>query len=171
MGHLLGSKGGSLFPLKLITNRIRANHRPSEWTQEAQSILLPPYLIKDMKWILMWCWTAVSRLCCSSDGNEKINPSYKETKQTGRDAVPWELWMVLPGNTRTVLASHLSHSNHMIITNYFISYAQMLRFDFLQAAQSMLEKWMAQVQPADNSLGMVVFYIAGWHSQHVCMCL
>lgn len=42
MGHLWGAKKKTLFPLKLITNHIRPNHPPSEWTQEAQSILLPP---------------------------------------------------------------------------------------------------------------------------------
>lgn len=42
MGHLWGAKEETLLPFKLITNHIRPNHPPSEWTQEAQSILLPP---------------------------------------------------------------------------------------------------------------------------------
>lgn len=88
MGHLWVAKEETLSPLKLITDRIRVNHRPSERTQEAQNILLPRYLIKDMKWILMGYWTAVSRLCCISDSAVKINQSCKGTKQTGQDTVP-----------------------------------------------------------------------------------
>lgn len=53
MGHLGVAKEETLVPLKLITDQIRTNHRPSERVQEAQSILLPHYLIKDMKWIFM----------------------------------------------------------------------------------------------------------------------
>ena len=81
----MGRKGGN----SLSANCIRVNHRAGEVS--AGSILLPRRLIKDMKWILMSCWTGGGQQVCAAAPTVKINPSYKGTKLSGQDGVPWRL--------------------------------------------------------------------------------
>ena len=70
----------TLFPPKLITNGIKANHRPKSEHRQRRGSCCLPYLIKHMKWILMGYWTAVSSLCRSFNSTVK-NQSIIKTQQ------------------------------------------------------------------------------------------
>lgn len=55
---------------------------------------------------------------CAAATTVKINPSYKGTKLSGQDAIPWRLWIMLQENIQTVITFNNNYMRILMFGKY-----------------------------------------------------